>query len=76
MSETYVVGLVARLPSGTTEIYFHPANDLSAAPLSAGRTEMQILESPRLREALINASVHVTSFAEIARLHRLPEGRH
>jgi hopanoid biosynthesis associated protein HpnK len=76
VSEAYVVGLVARLATGTTEIYFHPAEDLSALPLSAAGTETQILKSLRVREALISAGVQMTSFAEIARRHGLPYSRH
>ncbi|MBV8361585.1 MAG: hopanoid biosynthesis-associated protein HpnK [Deltaproteobacteria bacterium] len=71
MSEAYVIGLIARLPIGTTEIYFHPAEDMDAAPpQSAARIETQILNSPRVHEALTNAGACLTSFAEIARTPR------
>jgi chitin disaccharide deacetylase len=76
MSEAYVAGLIARLPMGTTEIYFHPAEGDSVTPLSAAGMETQILKSPRVREALINAGAHLTSFAEIARPQRLSNSRH
>jgi hopanoid biosynthesis associated protein HpnK len=69
MTEAYILGLIARLPPGTTEIYFHPAeNDAAAAsPVAAARIESQILKSPRVRQALMDAGVEVTSFAEFAR---------
>jgi chitin disaccharide deacetylase len=68
VSEAYVVGLIARLPTGTTEIYFHPAENTDGPPpRSAAQMETQILKSPRIRKALISAGVHLTSFAEIAR---------
>jgi len=71
MSEAYIIGLIARLPIGTTEIYFHPAQDTGATPpQSAARIETQILKSPRVREALMNAGACLTSFAEIARAPR------
>ena len=68
MGEEYLAGLIARLPTGTTEIYFHPAAEVGATPPQlAARTETQILQSPRIREALMNAGARLTSFAEIAR---------
>jgi chitin disaccharide deacetylase len=71
VSEAYVVGLIARLPTGTTEIYFHPAEDIGAMPpRSAAGIETQILKSPRIREALMDAGARLTSFAEIARAPR------
>jgi chitin disaccharide deacetylase len=67
MSEAYIIGLIARLPDGLSEIYFHPAQHVGATPPPmAGYIETQILKSRRVREALINAGVHLTSFAEIA----------
>jgi hopanoid biosynthesis associated protein HpnK len=76
ISEAYITGLIARLPMGTTEIYFHPAEGASVTPLSAAWMETQILKSPHVREALINAGAHLTSFAEIARPQRLSNSRH
>jgi chitin disaccharide deacetylase len=71
ISEAYVIGLIARLPTGTTEIYFHPAEDTGATPpQSAAQIETQILKSPRVREALMDAGACLTSFAEIARAPR------
>ncbi|MBV8055104.1 MAG: ChbG/HpnK family deacetylase, partial [Deltaproteobacteria bacterium] len=71
LSEAYVAGLIARLPIGTTEIYFHPAEDMDATPpQSAAQIETQILKSPRVRAALMEADVRLTSFTEIARTPR------
>ncbi len=68
VSEEYVAGLIARLPAGTTEIYFHPAQDIGATPPAlAAQLETQILMSPRIRAALVHSGARLTSFAEIAR---------
>jgi chitin disaccharide deacetylase len=70
LSQAYIVGLIARLPVGTTEIYFHPAEAVGAIPPpAAARTEAQILKSSRVRQALIEAGARLTSFAEVARTH-------
>lgn len=66
VTEAYIIGLIARLPIGTTEIYFHPAEDVGLSPPpAAARTEAQILKSSRVREALMDAGARLTSFAEI-----------
>jgi chitin disaccharide deacetylase len=67
MSEEYVIGLIRSLPLGTTEIYFHPAEDpdTTSGP-TPGRVEVQILKSSRVREALIRSGTRLTSFREIA----------
>jgi chitin disaccharide deacetylase len=68
LTEAYIVGLIARLPLGTTEIYFHPAEGVGTPSPGGGvRTEAQILKSPRVREALAHAGARLTSFAEVAR---------
>ena len=67
VSEAYVASLIARLPAGTTELYFHPAQGMDASAPSAAQTETQILKSPRIRDALMSAGARLTSFAEIAR---------
>jgi chitin disaccharide deacetylase len=69
LTEEYVIGVVARLPAGLTELYFHPAADLGGEPptLEAQR-EVSILTSPRLRTALEGQGVRLTNFAEIARI--------
>jgi predicted glycoside hydrolase/deacetylase ChbG (UPF0249 family) len=68
MSEAYILGLISRLPPGTTEIYFHPAEDIGAdSPPVPSRIEAQILKSQRVRDALTNSGARLTNFAEIAR---------
>jgi len=68
VTEAYIIGLIARLPVGTTEIYFHPAEDVGAVPPpGAGRTEAQILKSSRVRKALVDAGARLINFAEVVR---------
>jgi hopanoid biosynthesis associated protein HpnK len=80
LSEAYLAGVIARLPAGTTEIYFHPAEQTGAeAPPAAARLEAQILKSPSIHEALINAGAQLTNYAELARLKHVglePESGH
>lgn len=67
VTESYVLGLVGRLPEGTTEIYFHPAADVGGVPPSPeAQEEVEILTSPRLREKLEAGGVRLTTFAELA----------
>ena len=68
LSEEYVLGVIARLPPGLTELYFHPAADIGGTPppLEA-QSEVAILTSPRVRAALADRDIRLTSFAEIAR---------
>jgi hopanoid biosynthesis associated protein HpnK len=74
VSEAYITGLIARLPAGTTEIYFHPAEDLGAGPPPlAARLETQILKSLRVRKALMDVGAQLTTFAEFARVPRRRE---
>lgn len=64
ISEDYVAGVIARLPPGLTEFYFHPAEDRGA---TAARREVAALTSPRVRDALASAGVRLTNFGELAR---------
>jgi len=67
LSEEYVAGVLRRLRSGTTEIYFHPAADVGAIPPSAeAQAEVEILTSPRIRAAVVAAGARLTNFAELA----------
>lgn len=75
MTEAYIIGLLARLPIGTTEIYFHPAESSDRSEVSAAALEeAHILKSSRVREALISAGVHLTNFAEVATCHPASAG--
>lgn len=68
LSERYVLGVIARLRAGTTEIYFHPAADAGGTPPpAAAQREVEILTSPALRAALATAGARITNFAEMAR---------
>ncbi len=67
LSEAYLLGLIARLPEGTTELYFHPAADIGGLPPSPhAQIEVELLTSPRFRAALDAHGVRLTTFAEIA----------
>ncbi len=68
LTQEYVIGVLARLPPGLTELYFHPAADLGGmrATLEAQR-EVSILTSPQVRAVLEERGVRLTNFAEIAR---------
>lgn len=69
LSERYVLGLVARLREGISEIYFHPAADVGGIPPPAeAQGEVEILTSPALKAALAAANARVTNFAELARV--------
>ncbi len=71
LSEQYVLGVVARLPPGLTELYFHPAADIGGTPPTLeAQSEVAILTSLRVRAALADRNVRLTSFAEIARAER------
>jgi hopanoid biosynthesis associated protein HpnK len=67
ISEEYVAAIIAALPAGTTEIYFHPALDIGATPPApSAQLEAHLLMSPRIRAALVGAGARLTSFAELA----------
>jgi len=68
LTEDYVLGVIARLREGVTEIYFHPAIDASRTlPPAEAQHEVEILTGPRVREALSASDVRITNFAELAR---------
>jgi chitin disaccharide deacetylase len=69
LTEHYVLDVIARLPSGLTEIYTHPAARLggSSRPPEAAEREVEILTSPLLPLALEGAGARLTNFAELAR---------
>lgn len=72
LTEAYILGVIARLPPGLTELYFHPAADIGGAPppLEA-QAEVTILTSERVRSALAEHGVRLTNFAAIARAGRI-----
>jgi hopanoid biosynthesis associated protein HpnK len=68
LSEDYLQGLIARLPEGTTELYFHPAADIGGLPPSPhAQMEVEFLTSAKLRATLDAHGVRLTTFAELAR---------
>jgi hopanoid biosynthesis associated protein HpnK len=66
VTEDYVAGVIASLPAGLTELYFHPAEDIGGTPPLNLQRETRILTSPRIRDALAAAGARLTNFAEIA----------
>ncbi|NNN05874.1 MAG: ChbG/HpnK family deacetylase [Elusimicrobia bacterium] len=72
MSEDYVVGLISRLPQGTTELYFHPHLDPVTAVVGAptathqSYSELKTLLSPRVRRALEDSGAELVSAAASA----------
>jgi hopanoid biosynthesis associated protein HpnK len=68
LTEAYMLGIVARLPPGLTELYFHPAVDVGGRPPALeAQSEVAILTSARVRAALSERGVRLTNFAEVAR---------
>jgi len=67
LTEEYILGVIARLPPGLTELYFHPAADLGGPPALEAQSEVAILTSHRVRAALDEQGVRLTSFAEVSR---------
>jgi chitin disaccharide deacetylase len=68
LDEDYVVAIIDRLREGTTELYFHPAMDIGDTPPSASaQVEVEVLTSPRVRDALVARGVRLANFAELAR---------
>ena len=71
LSEDYVVGVIDRIRDGATELYFHPAADIGRVPpAAAAQLEVEILTSPRVREAIGRNGVELITFADLARGNR------
>jgi hopanoid biosynthesis associated protein HpnK len=67
LTEAYVLGVIAHLPPGLTEFYFHPAADIGGKPPALeAQFEVAILTSPRVRAALAEHCVRLTNFAQLA----------
>jgi len=68
LSEDYVVGVIDRIRDGTTELYFHPAADIGGIPPApAARLEVEILTSPRVRNAIVRNGIELITFADLAK---------
>ena len=68
VDEGYLLALIARLPSGLTEVYCHPSAGVSPmlAPYQRGydhAAEVAALTSPRVRAALRAADIDLVSYA-------------
>ena len=68
LDEDYVIGVIDRLCDGTTELYFHPAADIGGVPPAPeGQREVEILTSPRVREAIARNRIELITFADLAK---------
>lgn len=67
LDEDYIVAIIDHLRDGATELYFHPAMDIGVTPPSpSAQLEVEILTSPRVRDALNSRGIKLTNFAEHA----------
>jgi hopanoid biosynthesis associated protein HpnK len=65
LSEPYVLGVIARLPPGLTEFYFHPATDIGETPPDLpSQRDFAILTDPAVRAALDSRAIRLTNFAQ------------
>jgi hopanoid biosynthesis associated protein HpnK len=68
LDEDYVLSVIDRLGEGTSELYFHPAADIGGTPPPPeAQLEVEILTSPRVRQALEARRVELITFADLAR---------
>jgi chitin disaccharide deacetylase len=71
LTEAYILGVIARLPCGLTELYFHPAADVGRAPPAReAQAEVAVLTSSRVRDAMAKQGVRLTNFAQIVQADR------
>jgi hopanoid biosynthesis associated protein HpnK len=67
LDEDYIVGVIDKLRDGTTELYFHPAADVGDIPPSAAaQLEVEILISPRVRDAIDRNAIELITFANLS----------
>ncbi len=67
LTEDYVLGVIARLREGVTELYFHPAADAGGTPPEPwAQREVAILTSPRVRDAIASRGIRLTTYRELA----------
>jgi len=68
LDEDYIVGVIDKLRDGTTELYFHPAADVGDIPPSAAaQLEVEILTSPRMRDAIDRNAIELITFANLSK---------
>jgi hopanoid biosynthesis associated protein HpnK len=63
MTESTLLALIAELPPGITEIYFHPSTDAADGPGAPG--ELQALTSPKVRQMLAERDIVPMGFADL-----------
>jgi hopanoid biosynthesis associated protein HpnK len=69
MTEMRVAGLLAHLPDGITEIYFHPATSnsfLGATPGYRYMDELAALVAPRIISAATGAGIRLIGYSDMA----------
>lgn len=67
LSEEYVTGVIGKMRTGVTELYFHPAADIGRAPPPASaQGEVAILTSSRVRSLIDSAQIQLISFRDRA----------
>jgi hopanoid biosynthesis associated protein HpnK len=69
MTEMRVAGLLAHLPDGLTEIYFHPATSnsfLGATPGYRYMDELAALVAPRIISAATGAGIRLIGYSDMA----------
>ena len=69
MTEARVAGLLAHLPDGLTEIYFHPATANSffgAAPGYRYVDELAALVAPRIVSAVRGRDIRLVGYSDLA----------
>jgi hopanoid biosynthesis associated protein HpnK len=71
MTEERLLRLIPHLPEGVSEIYFHPARELTpllarTMPTYQHAEELRALLSPKVRDALERAGIDRTSFSDLA----------
>jgi chitin disaccharide deacetylase len=69
MTQTRMLGLLARLPEGATEIYLHPATSNmfpEAAPGYRYAEELSALTSPEVVEAARASGARLGGFSELS----------
>jgi hopanoid biosynthesis associated protein HpnK len=68
LDEDYIVGVIEQLRDGTTELYFHPAADVGGIPPNAAaQLEVEILTSPRVRDAIARNGIELITFADLSK---------
>ena len=69
MTETRVAGLLAHLPDGLTEFYFHPATSNSfsgAVPGYCYADELAALMAPRIVSAARSHGIRLIGYSDLA----------